>query len=61
MKTKALWLFAVAMALSACGEGGGCGAKEEEEAPKNCPSGSTWNAERKVCLEPNGTPRAPLN
>jgi hypothetical protein len=43
------------------GMGGCCDQQAEEEKPKSCPSGSTWNAERKVCLEPNGTPRPPLN
>lgn len=46
---------------SAGGMGGCCGKQAEEEKAKTCPSGSTWNAERKLCLEPNGTPRAPLN
>ncbi len=42
-------------------KGGCCGKQAEEEVAKTCPSGTTWNPERKVCLEPNGTPRAPLN
>lgn len=46
---------------SSTGMGGCCGQQAEEDKPKNCPQGSTWNAERKTCLEPNGTPRAPLN
>ena len=48
-------------ASSSGGMGGCCGKQAEEEKPKNCPSGSTWDATRAVCLEPNGTPRAPLN
>jgi hypothetical protein len=43
------------------GMGGCCGQQAEEEKPKNCPQGSTWDAGRQTCLEPNGTPRAPLN
>lgn len=43
------------------GMGGCCGQQVPEEKPKNCPAGSSWSAERQVCLEPNGTPRAPLN
>lgn len=46
---------------SSGGMGGCCGQQAEEEKPKNCPSGSTWNKDRQVCLEPNGTPRPPLN
>lgn len=46
---------------SGTGMGGCCGQQAEEEKPKNCPQGSTWNQERQTCLEPNGTPRAPLN
>lgn len=41
--------------------GGCCGKQAEEEKPKNCPAGSTWSAAQGACLEPNGTPRAPLN
>lgn len=52
---------AASSSSSSGGMGGCCGKQAEEEKPKNCPSGSTWDATRAVCLEPNGTPRAPLN
>lgn len=59
MKTS-LWLFAVALGLSAC-EGGGCGPEKEVEQAKTCPAGATWNADRKVCLDSTGAPRASLD
>lgn len=77
MKTKTLRFVVIAGTFALFGRfgvtpsraqfgssGGGCCGTQTAEEPakaKNCPPGSTWNAERQVCLEPNGTPRAPLN
>lgn len=57
--------FGVTPSRAQFGAGGGgcCGTQtvEEPAKKKDCPAGSEWSAERQVCLEPNGTPRAPLN